>query len=152
MFIKMLLIVLVHLAALVAYPYTGRMGFHYLGISILLWCGFSFFIGVNIYFTALLNGIFGKLVSLAFFTALCLIITLTMPQRDDISVFTKLKNKDYPTRESLYYGLHRVGLEYDALLQIGREDFDDEIEKPLKKAQKPLKAAKKTIKAIEKRL
>jgi len=136
MLIKLFFILLVHLVFLVAYPHTGPMGSHYLWISALIWCGVSFFFSANIIFAAFLSRLFGELVTIAFFTALIFTLVSTMPQDDNISVLSKLEKGIYPTRDSLYYGLLRVGVQCDVLLKKSSNDFGAGVEQTIKEMEK----------------
>ena len=132
MLIKVFFILLTHLVFLVAYPHTGPMGPHYLWISALLWCGFLLFLSANVFFAKMAGALFGDLVIIAFFTALILSLVSTMPQKDKVSVLSKLEKGIYPTRDSLYYGLLRVGVQYDALLKTNSNDFDARVKRTIK--------------------
>jgi len=136
MIIRLFFVLLVHLVFFVAYPHTGPMGPHYLWISALLWCGCSFFLSANIIFNVFLNKLFGELVTIVFFAALVFSIASTMPQSDNVSVLGKLKKGIYPTRDSLYYGLLRVGVQCDALLQKSTNDFDAGVKQTIKEMKR----------------
>ena len=136
MIIKLFFILLVHLVVFVAYPHTGHMGPHYLWISALLWCGFLVFLSASTVFSIFLSKLFGKLVTIAFFTALIFSLVSTIPQSDNISVLSKLKKGIYPTRDSLYYGLLRVGVQCDILLKKNSNDFDAGVKQTIKEMKR----------------
>ena len=136
MFIKLFFILLVHLVLLVAYPHTGPMGAHYLWISALLWCGFMIFLSAGIMPTVFAGRLFGKLVTIAFFAALVFTLVSTLPQDDNIPVLSKLDRGIYPTRDSLYYGLLRVGVLCDVLLKKTSDDFDSGVKRTIKEMKR----------------
>ncbi|MCX5785829.1 MAG: hypothetical protein NTX59_09065 [Elusimicrobia bacterium] len=132
MTMKLVFIVLAHIAFLIAYPHTGPMGGYYLLISALIWCGFCMFLSANVLFASMAGAIFGQLVTIVFFAALFLTLASTMPQSDNLSILGKLDKGIYPDRNSLYDGLLRVGIQYDGLLKKSSNDFDAGVKQTIK--------------------
>ncbi|HAF95573.1 MAG: hypothetical protein A2021_06335 [Elusimicrobia bacterium GWF2_52_66] len=136
MITKIFFVLLIHLIVLVAYPHTGPMGTPYLWISALVWCGVLFFLSVNIISAVFLGKFFGELITIAFFTALIATLVSTMPQKDKVSVLGKLGKGIYPTQDSVYYGLLRVGIPCDSLRKQSLDDINTGVKKAIKEMKR----------------
>lgn len=108
------IIFLAHLACLILYPDTGKLGTSFLLISMLLWTAFLFYLKPATINLRKDNIIFlNILYLLLMFIAL---ITL-MPQQDSTSILNKIIRGEYPDKKSIYKGLLRIGIERPDLLK-----------------------------------
>lgn len=112
--INLPIIFILHLACLILYPDTGKMGFPFLFVSLLLWTAFLFYLKpatINIRRDNLifLNIIYVMLMLTA-------LLTLT-PQEDSVSILNKIIKSQYPTKKSIYKGLLKIGIERPDLLK-----------------------------------
>ena len=117
------LTVLLHVSFLVAYPASGSMGVPFIMISTLLWSSLIVFTHA-----VLRNFSRGNLVffCIFFFSIMALSTATLLPQKDAVSIFDKLVAGRYPTRETLYLGLRKVGIDYPALLKGGvKNQYED---------------------------
>lgn len=130
---KISALALVHLAFFAAYPETGPFGNYYLGVSLLLWTGFTLFLGTAVKLIKLFNGLLGMLLNLAIFLLMGLSIAFTMPQADKTSVLEKLQKGAYPTRDSINSGLRRFGINLDSELERGVKELGEQAQKAVKK-------------------
>ncbi len=103
---------LVNLAAFVCFPETGRFGWTFLYISVLLWAAFAFFLGAHPPLTA--AGSAARLLTFALGCALAVLSFL--PQRDAVSPLRKLSDGRYPDRRAVFLGLLRLGIDWPGLL------------------------------------
>jgi hypothetical protein len=109
----------VHLGVFVSYPYTGKFGLTFLYISALMWAGLALFVGRTL--ESWSAGTRAGL-ALAFFM-FCALCTLSlMPQKDGVSPLRKFSIGKYPDRNTLYYGLLRVGISAPGLLPPKKEE------------------------------
>ncbi len=108
-----LITVILHLAALVAYPMTGPAGYPFIIISSVIWITFAVFLA---------NGTSswerGNRAALTVvFVLLCAFSALSfLPQRDGSSALGKFLNGEYPDRRTLYIGLLNIGIDAPRLL------------------------------------
>ncbi|OGS13222.1 MAG: hypothetical protein A2285_03900 [Elusimicrobia bacterium RIFOXYA12_FULL_57_11] len=130
---KIALVALLHLAFFAAYPETGPFGNYYLAISLLLWTGFTLFLGTAVALARLLSGALGMVLNLAIFFLLGLSLAFTMPQEDKTSVLEKLQNGKYPDRATLNSGMKRFGINLDKEIKNGVKDLGEEAQKAVKK-------------------
>jgi len=103
-----------HLSCLILYPDTGKLGFPFLFISILLWIGFLFYLK-----SATINLKNDTIIFLNIIYILAMIVclmTLT-PQEDSISIMNKIIKGYYPDKKSIYKGLLKIGIERPDLLK-----------------------------------
>jgi hypothetical protein len=108
-----LVTVLLHLAALVAYPMTGPAGYPFLIISSMIWITFGVFLSNGT--SSLERGTRTALA--AVFALLCAFSALSfLPQQDGSSALGKFLNGEYPDRRTLYIGLLRIGIDAPRLL------------------------------------
>ncbi len=108
-----LIAAVLHLGVFISYPQSGRFGFIFLYISILLWASFAIFINraVNHY------GMAWKAAITVGFTLMCAFSALSfLPQKDGISALQKFTSGNYPDKETLYFGLLRLGVDAPGLL------------------------------------
>ncbi len=104
--------VLINLAAFVCFPETGRAGWGFLYISILLWAAFAVFLGSHSPRSR--AGLAARLLT---FALGCSIAVLSfLPQRDAVSPLVKLAEGRYPDRRALFLGLLRFGIDWPGLL------------------------------------
>jgi len=130
---SLLLIAVLHFVFFVCYPETGPNGNYFLCISMLLWSGFIIFLVGSLKFIKLISGFLRLVFHLAVFSLIFLVIALTMPQRDKTSVFKKLRNKQFPTRESLDTGFIRLGFKFNTRVNADIKILDSKINNALKK-------------------
>jgi len=103
---------LLHLAVFVSYPRTGPMGMLFVLISTIIWTACFIFL------FAMMTGT--RRPTVLFINTAALLLSFVsalffMPQNDGVTVFDKLSLGNYPTRETLYIGLKRVGIDYPEL-------------------------------------
>ncbi len=114
-----LIAVALHLAAFVSYPQSGRFGFTFLYISIIMWSAFAIFINsaANHYGKAWKAGV------LIVFTLACAFSSLAfLPQTDGSGALHKFLLGRYPDRKVLYYGFLRIGIDIPALRPPQKEE------------------------------
>lgn len=102
-----------HLGAFVSYPHSGRFGFPFLYISLILWTAGAIFINraANHY------GAVWKTAIAAGFALMCAFSALAfLPQKDGVSPLRKLTSGHYPGGRDLYFGLRRLGVDAPGLL------------------------------------
>ena len=68
------------------------------------------FINLSVKIIKFISGALGLIVHLAILLVMFLSIALTLPQEDRVTVLEKLKDGDYPTKETIQTGLHKLGL------------------------------------------
>ncbi len=106
-----LLAILVHLAAFVCFPYTGKLGPTFTYISLVLWVALAIFLGSQPPYSPS-----GQFITAALFLGGCVLSTLSfLPQKDAVSPIYKLARGAYPSKADLYLGLLRVGVDAPAL-------------------------------------
>lgn len=134
--LKIIAVVLLHLAFYASYPETGRFGNYYLGISLLVWAVFIMFINTGAKLASFISGAAGFVINLAAFGLMALSIAATMPQRDKTSVLEKIKSGIYPDRGTVNTGMLRFGvnLNKEAAAEVKR--LDRELGKAVKKLKK----------------
>ena len=130
---KIALVVLVHVAFFASYPDTGPFGNIYLAISMLLWTGFTLFMGTAIKVIRLFSGILGLLLNLSIFLVMSLTVAATMPQTDKTSVLEKIQLERYPARDTLNRGLQRFGINLDLEIEKGVNELNKQAQKAVKK-------------------
>jgi len=108
-----------HLGAFVCYPESGRFGFTFLYLSIILWTAFSIFVN-----HAVSNaGTAWKAALAATFTLMCAFSALSfLPQKDGVSALKKVTSGRYPDKRALYFGLLRLGVDAPGLLPPQKEE------------------------------
>jgi len=96
-----LIAAVLHLAAFVSYPHSGRFGFTFLYISLILWTAGAIFINR----AANYHGRAWKAAVAAGFALMCAFSALAfLPQKDGISPLRKLAAGHYPTAETCTSG------------------------------------------------
>lgn len=108
-----------NLAVFVSYPQSGRLGFTFLYLSIIIESAAAIFINraANYYGTA------WKAAIAAGFALMCAFCALSfLPQKDGTSALHKLATGDYPDGQKLYFGLLRLGVDAPGLLQPRQEE------------------------------
>ncbi|MDO8802966.1 MAG: hypothetical protein Q7R35_00915 [Elusimicrobiota bacterium] len=103
----------INLAAFVSYPYSGRFGFTFLYLSMILWAAAAIFINhaANCYGTA------WKVTIAAGFALMCAFATLSfLPQADGVTPLEKFTSGNYPDKKTLYIGLLKLGVDAPGLL------------------------------------
>ncbi len=110
---------LVHAAAFVCFPESGRMGPTFTFISLLLWSAF----GLLLYKPASGLKTSDKAGVLATYAVACAIAALSLlPQKDAVSPLSKLADGYVPSKIDIYKGLLRLGINYPALLPPKKEE------------------------------
>lgn len=108
-----------HLAAFVSYPHSGRFGFPFLAVSMILWSAFAFYLNG----TLTNSGKAWKAAVAALYTLMCAFSALAfLPQRDAVSPLKKLVSGQYPDGRALYFGLLRLGVDAPGLLPPQKEE------------------------------
>ncbi len=108
-----------HLAAFISYPHTGRFGFPFLAVSMILWTSFAFYLRNSLTNT----GRAWKAAVAGMFTLMCAFSALAfLPQKDGISPLRKVSSGLYPDGRSLYLGLLRLGVDAPGLLPPQKEE------------------------------
>ena len=130
---KIAVVGLLHLAFFASYPDTGPAGNYYLAISLLLWTGFTLFLGTAVKLVKFLSGALGAVLNLAIFVLMTAAIAFTMPQSDKTSVMEKLQKGSYPDRATLNAGMRRFGINLDKELDKGAQELKDQARKAAKK-------------------
>ena len=131
---RIALVWLLHLAFFASYPETGPYGNYYLAVSLLLWTGFTLFLGTAVSLVKLFSGALGLVLNLAIFCLMGLSIAFTMPQKDKTSVLEKLQGGAYPDRATINSGLKRFGINLDKEIDKGMEKGMKELETQTKNA------------------
>lgn len=108
-----------HLTAFVCYPASGRFGFTFLFVSLLLWGGLSAFLSRAAHEWKTDSKVF-----LGFlFTLACAFAALSfLPQKDGRSALSKFTAGKYPEKKDIYIGLLRLGVSVPALLPPAEEE------------------------------
>lgn len=135
---KLAVVALLHLAFFAAYPETGPYGNYYLVVSLVIWTGFTIFLGTAVSIAKLLSGALGMVLNLAIFVVMGLAIAFTMPQKDNTRVLDKLKKGEYPTRATLNTGMKRFGVNLNKVIDKGIDRGIKELDEQKKKAIKKL--------------
>ena len=133
---KIAVVGLLHLAFFAAYPETGPYGNYYLSVSLLLWTGFTLFLGTAVGLVKLLSGVLGMVLNLAIFFLMGLSLAFTMPQKDKTSVLDKLQKGAYPDRSTINSGMKRFGINLDKELEKGLDKGVKELKEQAGKAVK----------------
>lgn len=108
-----------HLGAFISYPHSGRFGFTFLYISMILWTGGAIFINR----AANYHGKAWKTAIMIGFTLMCAFSALGfLPQKDGKSPFLKLISGQYPEKRDLYFGLLKLGVDAPGLLPPRKEE------------------------------
>lgn len=105
------------------------MGNIYLWISLAAWIGLLIFFNINLGF---FKGMVSFLWHLIFFSAMILVILITLPQLDKTPVIKKIFKKNFPTRESINHGLTKLGITSDKI----KSGIDKNINRESKKLKK----------------
>jgi cell division protein FtsW (lipid II flippase) len=132
---KIGLIIAIHLAVFLCYPDTGEFGGYYLAISIVLWTGFMLFINLSVKIIKFISGALGHLVHLALLCLMLVSIALTLPQADRVTVFEKVRDGKYPTKETIQKGLNKLGLAKKNIPAIHLRKINEGLEKVLDKIE-----------------
>lgn len=102
-----------HIIFLITYPDTTFMGPMYLFISFLLWSSFFYLMK-----TAIIR--FSRDTKITIFTIIYIIMLLSImsfyPQKDGLSVYSKVIEGKFPDRFSIYRGLKSFGIDYPSIL------------------------------------
>ncbi|HNW45077.1 MAG TPA: hypothetical protein PKI19_11270 [Elusimicrobiales bacterium] len=122
---KIAVVAALHLAFFAAYPETGPYGNYYLGVSLLLWTGFTLFLGTAVGLVKLFSGVLGMVLNLAVAALMGLSLAFTMPQKDKTSVLEKLQKGAYPTRSDLNTGLKRFGINLNKEIDKGAKELGE---------------------------
>ncbi|MDD5210472.1 MAG: hypothetical protein PHV36_13865 [Elusimicrobiales bacterium] len=108
-----------HLGAFISYPHSGRFGFTFLYVSMILWTGGAIFINR----AANYHGGAWKAAVAAGFALLCAFSAFAfLPQKDGKSPLLKLTSGQYPEKRDLYFGLLRLGVDAPGLLPPQKEE------------------------------
>lgn len=108
-----------HLAAFVSYPHSGRFGFTFLYISLILWSAGAIFINR----AANYHGRAWKAAIAAGFALMCAFSAFAfLPQKDGKSPLLKLISGQYPDGRDMYFGLLRLGVDAPGLLPPQKEE------------------------------
>lgn len=108
-----------HLAAFVSYPHSGRFGFTFLYISLILWSAGAIFINR----AANYHGRAWKAAIAAGFALMCAFSAFAfLPQKDGKSPLLKLISGQYPGKRDLYFGLLKLGVDAPRLLPPQKEE------------------------------
>lgn len=108
-----------HLAAFVSYPHSGRFGFTFLYISLILWTAGAIFINR----AANYHGRAWKAAIAAGFALTCAFSALAfLPQKDGKSPLLKLISGRFPDGRDLYFGLLKLGVDAPGLLPPRKEE------------------------------
>jgi len=129
---KIAVVAALHLAFFAAYPETGPYGNYYLGVSLLLWTGFTLFLNTAVSLVKLFSGVLGLVLNLAIVLLLGVSLAFTMPQKDKTSVLEKLQKGAYPTRSDFNTGLKRFGINLDKELDKGAKELGEKAGKAVK--------------------
>lgn len=85
------------------------------------------FINLSVKIVKFISGILGHVLNAAIFVVMVLAISITMPQANRITVFEKIKAGDYPTKESLQFGLSKLGLTKKNIPKIPTEKIKNKV-------------------------
>ena len=108
-----------HLGVFVSYPQSGRFGFTFLYVSMILWTGAAIFLNRAVNF----HGVAWKAAVLSGFALTCAFSALAfLPQKDGISPLRKVSSGQYPGKRDLYLGLLRLGVDVPGLLPPQKEE------------------------------
>lgn len=108
-----------HLGAFVSYPHSGRFGFTFLYISLILWTAGAIFINR----AANYHGKAWKAAIAAGFALMCAFSAFAfLPQKDGKSPLLKLISGQYPDGRDLYFGLLKLGVDAPGLLPPQKEE------------------------------
>jgi len=114
-----LLTALIHLAAFVSYPESGRFGVTFVYISGLLWIAFALLLTRAAAAATRENRAF---IAVVFALAAAVAVLSLLPQKDGVSPLRKLAAGVYPDGRSFYVGLRRIGIEAPGLLPPAAEE------------------------------
>jgi len=149
MFLRMLVILLIHLLFLLMYPNMGPYGTWYMAISVLLWCGFSFFIGFFLKLINFFSSFISGLATAAVYVVVVMSVLILMPQADNEKIINKMKKGDIPKISQIY---KNAGLMFRKAKNGGNETLKfikekkKETERLKDKTETKFKAIKKEIK------
>ncbi|MBI4351810.1 MAG: hypothetical protein HY550_10245 [Elusimicrobia bacterium] len=108
-----------HLTVFVSYPHTGRFGFPFLAVSLILWTSFAFYLRNSLTNT----GRTWKAAIAAGYALMCAFSALAfLPQKDAVSPLRKFSSGQYPDGKTLYLGLRRLGVDAPGLLPPQKEE------------------------------
>ena len=108
-----------HLGAFVSYPHSGRFGFTFLYVSMILWTAGAVFINR----AANYHGRAWKAAIAAGFALMCAFSAFAfLPQADGSNALRKLVSGRYPDGRDLYFGLLRLGVDAPGLLPPQKEE------------------------------
>jgi hypothetical protein len=110
---------IIHLAAFISYPMSGKFGHPFLYISILIWSAFAIFISTG---TASWGGKAKAGLALAFALSCAFSALAFLPQNDGKSALGKLFAGSYPDSRAVYIGLLRLGVDAPRLLPPAPEE------------------------------
>lgn len=114
-----LLTAMLHLAAFVSYPESGKFGVTFLYISGLLWIAFALLLTRAAAAATRENRAF---IAVAFALAVAVSVLSLLPQKDGVSALRKLATGVYPDGRSFYVGLRRIGIDAPGLLPPAAEE------------------------------
>ncbi|MFH1619489.1 MAG: hypothetical protein ABIG11_06240 [bacterium] len=103
---RIFVILAVHLLFFSAWPDTGQSGVPYLLVSLAAWSAAA--VLTKVFSIPLLSSVLRPAIDLAMAAAAALVISLTMPQKDGIKVFEKIRLGDIPTVHEVAAGLTGV--------------------------------------------
>ena len=114
-----LIAAVLHLAAFVSYPHSGRFGFTFLYISLILWTAGAVFINRAVNF----HGRAWKAAIAAGYALMCAFSAFAfLPQKDGVTPLRKLAAGRSPDGRALYFGLLRLGVDAPGLLPPQKEE------------------------------
>lgn len=103
--LKLVGVIAVHAALFAAYPQTGPAGKIFPWISMPVCAVFLIMPGFKSVFMKMLPAPVKLAVDLVFLGVIALLVSLTMPQKDRVTVFEKVRAGSYPTFEEFRRGL-----------------------------------------------
>ena len=110
---------LLHLAAFILYPQSGRFGPTFLYVSLIFWAGGAVFINS----AANYHGRAWKASVAAGYTLMCAFSAFAfLPQKDGKSPLLKFISGQRPEKRDLYFGLLRLGINAPGLLPPQKEE------------------------------
>ncbi|HBA62113.1 MAG TPA: hypothetical protein DCZ92_15125 [Elusimicrobia bacterium] len=130
---KLALVALVHIVFFAAYPDTGPYGNYYLAVSLVLWTGFTLFLGTAVKLVKFFSGAIGAVLNLAILALMTGAIAFTMPQSDKTSVLEKLQKGSYPDRATINKGMKRFGVNLEKEMGKGAKELEEKAKEAAKK-------------------
>lgn len=139
--LKVAAIIIIHLAVFVCYNQTGEFAKYYISISIILWTGFFMFLNFGLKLIKFINRYVAYVIYACLYFLMFLTVAFTMPQKDRISAFEKIRSGQFPDDKDIRRGVAKLGFSADNIPVKELKIINKNIGKTLDKIEEKAKTA-----------